>query len=225
MLSHAIELVARCGDATLHTMRGPTELVEFRVTGSLFAALRYHRVYHYSLALQLNHLVFLHTYLAGVLLLLAAASQALCGGPLILVLSSATYVAFVGAFLRVPGAAAPYCALLVALAAGAWELHSWLAAASPVAAPWWAEPWAVGAGIVLGSLSCQLVGHALHEEFLAPPAPVHGFFAAPPLEWLSLLCRLGARPALLNGLEAAVDEVRQRAREKQALIEPKRMGR
>lgn len=51
-----------------------------------------------------------------------------------------------------------------------------------------------GFALMMGSFACQLAGHAYFEVFQAPPDLVHGFFAAPVLEWMSLLGRCGLMP-------------------------------
>ena len=54
-------------------MKHATELVRFPPL-PLRDALVYHLVYHHTLALHINHLIFLHTYLFGMLLLLSSST-------------------------------------------------------------------------------------------------------------------------------------------------------
>lgn len=51
-----------------------TSLVTFEALG-LRSSLTYHLVYHYSLHMHLNHLVFLNTYVLGMMLVVASAAS------------------------------------------------------------------------------------------------------------------------------------------------------
>lgn len=153
-----------------------TELRRFDAR-SLRAALVYHRVYHYTASLHANHLVFLHSYLLGVFLLLAspAAPQ-----PWLLVCGSCAYIGYVVWLTRdVISLMPPYVVLLAGIAAAAWRLGDLLADVCALGD--WLVPLAAVA-LILGSFIAQLLGHAAHEAFFAPPSLQHGFLAAPPLE-------------------------------------------
>lgn len=177
-----------------------TEVVDFSPL-PLRAALTYHLIYHYSFMLHVNHLIFLHTYLFGMLLLLASSTEWL-----VLAGTTAVYAMYV--IVLTQRLALPYVAFVGGLAAAAWELQRWLSIAVELA-PWMVALIAVG--VVLSSFICQLVGHAVHERFQAPPAILHGFVAAPPLEYVSLLGRLGFCPSLMRDVMPTVEDVRERA--------------
>ena len=74
----------------------------------------------------------------------------------------------------------------------------------------------VSLGVVFVSFICLLVGHRMHEEFQAPPLFFHGFIAAPALEWITFLYRVGlSRPEGLESLEREVRDLRRRVKEAQ----------
>eukprot|EP00662_Eupelagonemidae_sp_cell21_P037761 gene37761-10267_t len=93
-----------------------TELTRFDPC-DLHRGMVYHRVYHYSLALHLNHLAFLNTYLFGVAVLLAASRlwevPAGVGG---------CYAVWMVAVTR--GRALPYAAVVGGIGYGAWAAHA-----------------------------------------------------------------------------------------------------
>jgi hypothetical protein len=170
----------------------------------------YHLTYHHSLGIHVNHLVFLNAYLLAVLTLLDG-TDALLGFPALLpagtrVLPAALVAALCMYALRLGGVrSVPYCAFVAAL--------GWIATArmpgllqelggyhendngddGPSQQAARASAGA-GFGLMLAAFMCQLAGHALFEVFQAPPSLMHGFFAAPVLEWLALLGRLGLMP-------------------------------
>lgn len=185
-------VVAVCTFPPVAALLGPAEPL-------LIDALTYHRTYHHSRALHYNHLLFLHTYLFGTFLLLAAAGQ------LVVAAGSLVYASYT---LLLTRAALPsmltYCAFLLALAGIAW--HVSLRCGGPASTVAW-----TATGIIIGSFACQLVGHAWHEAFVAPPALAHGFLAAPPLEVLVLMERLGVQPTLHGAVLRRVRELRTEA--------------
>ena len=141
----------------------------------------YHLVYHRTLALHANHLVFLHTYLLGMLLALAASSAptGLAAG--------AVLALFEVVFAR--GAAAGWshaCMCVAPLTVAAWWLsnRSLLAGWKPIGIA------ALGLALALASLLSQVAGHKLWEEFEAPAAPAHGLLFAPVLEWAAMWLRI-----------------------------------
>ena len=123
----------------------------------------------------------------------------------------ATYAAY--ALLLTRGAALPYVGVIAGLCFAAWEVRGAILALADGSAYSVAL---VGTGIVLTSFTAQLLGHALHERFQAPPLLMHGFVAAPVLEFVSLLFRLGALPELYAEVLAEVASVRAEAGERSA---------
>jgi hypothetical protein len=161
----------------------------------------YHLVYHHSLGIHVNHLAFLNAYLLAVLTLLDGA-DALLRLPVLLpagirVLPAALVAAVWAYALRLGGVrSAPYCVFVGALGqvATAGLLQSLLGYTRDDAP---GVSTGAGFGFMLAAFLCQLAGHALFEVFQAPPSLIHGFFAAPVLEWLALLGRLGLMPELV----------------------------
>lgn len=77
-------------------------------------------------------------------------------------------------------------------------------------APWhWAEVLALGFGLIIASFMCQLVGHARYEKYSAPPHLFHGFVAAPILEFVSLVFRLGGLKDTRVAVYATADKARE----------------
>lgn len=169
---------------------------------SMGSSMVYHRVYHYSWPITINHLLFLNTYVFGVLLALAS-----CGGNVALYIVTSLYATYALCMSR--GAALPYvgCVVLLCMSAqrGVEVLHS-----SGLDRSW--EVTCIGACVVLLSFMAQLAGHGLHEEFSAPPDLFHGFVAAPVLESISLQMRLGLMPALSEVVNGEVERVRSEGR-------------
>ena len=169
---------------------------------SLESSMVYHLIYHNSLGIHINHMLFLNTYLFGVFLIVASS-----GLWQLVVAVAALYALYAVVLTR--GIALLYGVAIFGIAAGAWFLvdttataafHSWYYAF-------------VGLGVVLVSFVLQLVGHAIHEEFKAPPLLKHGFVSAPVLEYVSFLFRLGLCPARYKAVTDTVERVRAEARE------------
>lgn len=182
---------------------------------SVTSAMHYHLCYHHSTPLHYNHLVFLNTYVFGVLLACASVSTTSCLPVCFVACAFASYPLLLA--LKPPHAAtmapyfapcvAPYAAFCCVMGWGAWALADTMAGAG-------AGPSSValaGLGIVLGSFAAQLCGHARWETFAAPPHLFHGFFAAPTLEYISLLFRLGCLPKLGWDVRRAVERSRDKA--------------
>ena len=173
------------------------------VSALLVEALAYHCTYHHTSALHVNHLVFLHTYLFGVFVLFAAS-----GSAAVVATVAVLYACYTVLLLRAAWCAMlPYAAFVQALAMLAWE-ESQRFGWSP------ATTCAVALATILASFASQLVGHTWFEEFVAPPSLAHGLLAAPPLEYLCLLARLGwpASTALHHVVDEKVKQLRARAR-------------
>ena len=174
---------------------------------SLRSSMVYHLTYHHSLALHINHLVFLNTYLFGVWLLLSAVHPVCCW----VAISGYTLYS-----LRVAGWALglPFGLLQGASGYGAIAVH----AGALVAWRWTTyEVAGLGFSLVIGSFLAQLAGHAASEAFVAPPHLFHGLVAAPLLEWVSLGFRLGALPVLRQEVGTEVAAARSAAT---ALLSP-----
>ena len=151
-----------------------------------------------------------NTYLIGVLITLASAGVwPPCAA------AAAAYCVYALALTR--GIAMPYAAFVGGAGYGCWELSQWLCAAHG-----WAQ-WQVtllGLGTVLASFTFQLVGHALHEDFSAPPLLFHGFVAAPLLEYMSLVFRIGGLPTLRADVFRAVEKIRNASPDASSRAEP-----
>lgn len=164
----------------------------------------YHITYHYTTALHINHLIFLHTLLFGMMLSVSAA-----GVWELTVAVVALFVAYICLLFTARRSllALPYCLFVSLLATSAWIVREEL---SRGFRPW--QILLVGLGIVLTSFAVQLYGHAKYEEFEAPPNLWHGFVAAPILEYTSFLFRLGAltemKEMVMKEAEAARAEAR-----------------
>jgi len=164
---------------------------------SLKSSMIFHRCYHYSVALQLNHLLFLNLYVLGVLMIAAS-----FGGWSSVCTIMAIYASYAVYLARLQ--ALPYLCLVGLLAVYATELAA--RSGSQQSYNW--EAALTGLWIVFGSFLAQLAGHALFEEFAAPPHLFHGFVAAPLLEFVSLLFTLGFLPALREAVDLEVERER-----------------
>jgi len=167
----------------------------------LRAALVFHRVYHASRGIQVNHWVFLPCYLLGVFLALTNFWAQMAAYVLLSVYA-------LGLTGRVVGGS--YVVFLLSpLLFLAWVLTENLANQ-----PAWV-PAATGGGIALASLLLQLVGHAKFEKLKPPPTLMHGLVAAPMLEWMmvGMECYLATNPRkptptwLFNGIEDVDAEI------------------
>jgi hypothetical protein len=141
-------------------------------------ALTYHRVFHYSVQLQFNHLIFLHTYLLGIGVIVAT------GGWTLSIAVAAVYIAYSCFSIRPLFGAICYSVIVLAIFCVGSILNLYLHSTLTT----WTVAF-VGVGIVLASFLLQLLGHYFHEEFFAPPSLMHGLVAAPSLEaqWLLLI--------------------------------------
>lgn len=165
-----------------------------------YCAHRYHR----TLLLHFNHILFLHSYVLGVLMTAAAALRF----PLVVSLSVVFACYVIGLLRKLPLLAGSYCLMWlgpIAYAAVCAESHLELVTSRGTAA-------GIGLAVVLGSFMLQLLGHCLHERYQAPISFLHGFVSAPPLEWVSLFLRVGAlggpKDAFLGGVWQEVDDFR-----------------
>eukprot|EP00756_Hemistasia_phaeocysticola_P059026 Hpha_TRINITY_DN35725_c0_g1::TRINITY_DN35725_c0_g1_i1::g.139861::m.139861 len=174
---------------------------------SLESSMVYHLIYHYSIPMHINHLIFLNTYMFGVFL--AFSSTGLWP-----VVSAVAVLYALYAVMLTRGVAVPYALFVGGMACGAWfvveneligHLLKWHYAL-------------VGLGVILVSFILQLAGHAVHEDFKAPPLLKHGFVSAPVLEFMSLVFRLGLCRDLRQRVYEQVETARADA-EHQSLIE------
>ena len=189
-------------------------------------AVLYHLVYHRSLAIAINHLCFLHTYLFGILLFTAAPVRA--GGIFLCIAVTACLAANViiggvrlgvshTALVIIPLAAAAWMAAL-ALTTSRGDSSRSIAAAARATATWDrllapVENWmgtvliaVASIAVVLLSFALQLLGHCAHEHFKAVVQPLHGLVAAPLLEFACIFVRRGVWD--LGGVLAEADELR-----------------
>jgi len=179
-----------------------TEVTRFDCV-NLKSAMVFHRIYHYSFGLHVNHLLFLNTYLFGLLFLVAS-----FGHLWVFVIASLAYVVYLVLLTRlVIFHLLPYILFLFGLACAAWELR--ISAANSGFCVW--EVAVAGVCLMLASFAFQLAGHWIHEVFNAPPSLMHGFVAAPVLEYVSLLWRLGYGGTLHEEVLNEVEAVRSRA--------------
>lgn len=143
-------------------------------------ATAYHMTFHHSVPLQINHVIFLHTYLLGVLFLSAM------GGWITLTVAAFPFAFYAVFIIRPYLWGLVYAACIAAIAFSAFLLERELESYE------FTNNWILcmaGLTIILFSFGCQLLGHYFHEEFVAPPNLCHGFIAAPALEIQSLLVR------------------------------------
>ena len=75
----------------------------------------------------------------------------------------------------------------------------------------------IDVGIVLGSFAMQILGHCMFEEFHSPPNLIHGFVAAPLLEFVSLVFRLGFLAELRVEVDREVEKIRADARHRESV--------
>lgn len=183
-----------------------TEVTQFS-PWTLHEAMLYHRIYHYSFGLHVNHLVLLNSYMFGMFLLLAS-----LGYSSLVVASLGCYALYVVAlcldYKYTMMLVLPYLVFLCCLAHGAWSVQEYLSKHGSL------ERWLIASsalGIVFSSFALQLIGHWLHEVFNAPPSLMHGFISAPVLEYVSLMWRLGFDAEESSGVLRKVEEIRERA--------------
>ena len=154
-------------------------------------ALVYHLTYHYSLGLHINHLLFLHTYLLAVFTIAGGVGSLLApvwGGAAVQMLFFIAICVYAMSLGGVRGS--PYCVFVgLVLWIARFEVPRWLGGEDP------STQAMSGFALMMLSFACQLAGHAYFEIFQAPPDLLHGFFAAPVLEWMSLLGRCGLMPS------------------------------
>jgi uncharacterized membrane protein YGL010W len=135
------------------------------------SAMLYHLVYHYSIAIHLNHLIFLNAYVFGVLGLCTSA-----GGWISMCILAGIFSIYVLCLCKVS-----FGSLYILVI---WILV-FLANKVSNSIPVWGFVM-----IVFGSIAMQLLGHWLFEDFQAPPDIVHGLIAAPVLEFSGFFYRL-----------------------------------
>ena len=168
---------------------------------SLKSSMIFHRCYHYTVALQLNHLLFLNTYMFGILSIAASILQGWYLAYAVTLIYAA-YALYLARFWAVP-----YLCLVSLLAVLATELATTMLQNEESNQTSYIAP-LTGLGIVLGSFIAQLAGHAMFETFAAPPHLFHGFIAAPLLEFVSLLFSMGFMPVLSEQVDVEVERHR-----------------
>eukprot|EP00928_Gymnodinium_smaydae_P089765 TRINITY_DN73678_c0_g1_i1.p1 TRINITY_DN73678_c0_g1~~TRINITY_DN73678_c0_g1_i1.p1 ORF type:complete len:213 (+),score=35.09 TRINITY_DN73678_c0_g1_i1:67-705(+) len=182
-----------------------TEVVSFKYL-ELHSSMLYHLIYHFSCAIHVNHLFFLNSYLFGVFLMVSSVGFWQAVAAVLLLYGSYMVKLFAGHGVLY---ALPYMSFVAGIGVGAWFLSENLL--FPLMNR--SEIALIGFGIVMGSFSVQLFGHARYEEFSAPPDLFHGFVAAPVLEYVSSLFHSGAMADKYTELMGEVVAVRNRARD------------
>mmetsp|Transcript_9273 Transcript_9273/g.15072 ORF Transcript_9273/g.15072 Transcript_9273/m.15072 type:complete len:191 (-) Transcript_9273:2874-3446(-) len=156
----------------------------------------YHMTYHYSIGVHVNHLVFLNTYLFGMLMLANAADWILAAVLTLLYAIYAIWLARLSSFL--------FVIVLCGLNVGALYLADWI----------WEAGYPdyvialVGFAFVLGSFIMQLLGHWLFEKFQGPLSLLHGFLLAPLLELVMFQYRIGLFSSQYSDIVEAVNQAR-----------------
>lgn len=169
----------------------------------LLDAIVYHLVYHHSFWLQVNHLVFLHTYVYGAFMLLSASSIWILPAVALTV-----YLSYIILLLNEIGVLLllPYIIFLTGVTVAAWFSYYFMSETG-------IEGWKcalMALLIILASFGFQVLGHALHEDYKAKPSLMHGFVSAPPLEYCSLLLRSNClKPHFRSEVEKRVEDIRQ----------------
>ena len=151
----------------------------------LYGAILYHLVYHYSLSLHINHLVFLHTYGIGIGVLTLGVSSFLS---FLILFSYCIYILLLSSSGLKKNKGLLYGLLYIGSFVTV-QIFAVYSIAEAVNEFQKIETVALGLLIILVSFMMQLVGHCLHENFATEPHLVHGFIAAPFLEFISLLIR------------------------------------
>ena len=183
----------------------PTEIVYFPLSlNELENALIYHLTYHYTVGIHINHIIFLQTYLYGWAVVFCSPPLAV---PILLLVIMILLALYSILLVKGPGCL-PFLFSLTLVSVCGYFTKQALADHAHVDDGYIAL---IGLGIVLASFIFQLLGHAMFEEFMAPPSLMHGFIAAPVLEGMSLLFRLGFYPDLARTVYAKVEAVRARA--------------
>jgi hypothetical protein len=172
----------------------------------LKSSVTYHLIYHRSLSLHVNHLVFLNSYMFGAFLVLAALH------PTVLLGALAVFVVYVGVLTRtarwyicascavLPLATASLVLISTAscrhdyssalcFAGPSWSFALLLDPSSYTGYPPVLSSLVAGLLVVLASFAFQLLGHRLLESLVSPPIVFHGMVSALPLEIVSLFLR------------------------------------
>ena len=171
----------------------------------------YHYVYHYSFALHLNHMIFLHSYLFGVILAFAAAPLprvfveqfgAEFSAWMFPAAFSTAYLAYSMLLNGIVRGGSYGCVIASILSGAVYFRNETLEHLDGGMCA------LIAVGFILASFACQLIGHAIHEKFKASPNLMHGFIAAPVLEWRMLFYRLGCYEIEFRELHRRVENVR-----------------
>jgi hypothetical protein len=141
-------------------------------------AILYHSTFHYTFNLHINHMIFLHTYLFGLLLLCS------CGGWIPLIVIDAMYIIYAWKLIQPHAYAIAYSLFLCAIGFVA-KFFLFIMESEYDYEVW--EVVIIGVGIIIVSFMCQLYGHHRYEDYTAPPSLTHGLFAAPILEFQCFL--------------------------------------
>lgn len=145
-------------------------------------AILYHKTFHHSFSLHLNHLIFLHIYLFGLFLLCACFSWLVC-----LVLEAA-FITYACKLIQPSPYAIVYVVILCAIGLAA--MGCLFIMETELDYEIW-EIFIVAGGIILFSFACQLIGHYRYEKYTAPTSLTNSLVAAPILEFQSFLYWFG----------------------------------
>ncbi|KAL6074435.1 hypothetical protein QOT17_004160 [Balamuthia mandrillaris] len=217
----------------------------FPALGPLRPAMVFHYFFHHSWQLHLNHLLFLHTHLLGVMLMASSLPPEYEQVALVLLCIVVAFLIAYCVLLTRPMFlyGLSYSVLvLLPLAGAAWSLeqtllYGWHHQHDPAFGHRWYFLTLVGFGMMMTSFTLQVIGHFCFEEFQAKPNLAHGFIAAPVLEYVSMWLRLSrclrgegkeeereerccGGPNVLRGLFQEVDRRREAVRRaKRGLLE------
>lgn len=170
-------------------------------------ALVYHMTFHFSLELHINHMIFLHSYMFGIFTISSL------GGWLSLFMAALPFLLYTIFIIKPVIGAGFYICVVSGLAVAAEVFGNYIATSDWMTA-------VIGLGIVLISFCCQLAGHAFYEDYFAPPALLHGFIAAPILEFQCFLYKFHSRADEFDILLNLVTSQRNVLREAKSVEAP-----
>ena len=175
-----------------------TEITNFD-PWSFKPAMVYHLIYHYSFGLHINHMIFLFTYILGILLAMSA------GGWILTALGTSLLIMY--AMYVVKDMSIPFMFIVIGLNYLVRVIDEGYFMQDEGST----NKLLTALAICLGSFFVQIAGHIVFEDYQAPPSLMHGFVAAPVLETVSLQFRLGCFKERRKEVYDEVDAVRFRA--------------
>jgi hypothetical protein len=159
-------------------------------------ALFFHLVYHYNIKTHINHLIFLNTYIFGILLLIECFSTIITWCFLLLYVFYIMYLHISFGLL--------YSFILVFIKLSVEYIYSILQNSS------WSDNYIyiIGFSIIIISFIFQLSSHFLFEIFHSSPSLSHGLVTAPFLEICSIKYRISPNQNLEKNMWIRVDSQR-----------------